>query len=58
MSKQLEYLKSKKRLSLCILLAILVVYTIIGNFPKENKILALVLVPFCLLQLNDWVNRQ
>jgi len=52
------YLKSKKRLVLCIILSTLTLYTLIGEFPEENKMLALALLPFCILQLIDWVNRQ
>jgi hypothetical protein len=52
------YLKSKKRLVLAIALSVLVCYTLIGSFPDENKILALVLLPFCAMQLWDWIRRS
>lgn len=53
-----KWLKSKKRLLLSIVLSSQVVYTLIGDFPKDNKILALALLPFCILQLWDWSRRQ
>jgi hypothetical protein len=52
------YLKSKKRLVLAIALSVLVCYTLVGSFPDENKILALALLPFCAMQLWDWIRRQ
>jgi len=53
-----KYLKSKKRLVLCTLLSSMVLYTIIGNFPDDNKILAIALIPLCIIQLWDWSRRQ
>jgi hypothetical protein len=52
------YLKSKKRLVLAIALSVLVCYTLVGSFPDENKILALALLPFCAMQLWDWIRRS
>jgi hypothetical protein len=53
-----KYLASKKRLLLCLTLSSMVAYTIIGSFPDENKILAIALIPMCLMQLYDWIRRQ
>lgn len=53
-----KYLKSKKRLVLCTILSTMVIYTIIGNFPDDNKILAIALLPFCIIQSLDWMKRQ
>ena len=53
-----NYRGSKKRLVLCLTLSSIVCYTFIGSFPDENKILALALLPFCAMQLWDWIRRQ
>ena len=53
-----SYLKSKKRLVLAIALSVLVVYTIIGSFPDDNKILAIALLPMCGMQLWDALRRR
>ncbi len=53
-----NYLASKKRLVLSLTLSTLVCYTLIGSFPDENKILALALIPMCVMQLVDVVKRR
>ena len=53
-----NYRGNNKRLVLCLTLSSIVCYTFIGSFPDENKILALALLPFCAMQLWDWIRRQ
>ena len=53
-----NYMASNKRLFLCLTLSVLVVYTIIGSFPDDNKILAIALLPMCAMQLWDTLRRR
>jgi len=53
-----NYRGSKKRLFLCLTLSSIVCYTIIGSFPDDNKILAIALIPMCIMQLNDYIRSR
>jgi len=53
-----DFRSSKKRLILCLTLSSMVCYTIIGSFPDENKILAVALIPMCVMQLWDVLKRR
>jgi len=58
MKQSKNYRGSKKRLVLSLVLSSMVCYTIIGSFPDENKILALALLPFCIMQMIDYIKES